>query len=398
MHGSKLNPQATSQYALTYSQQITEEFFQNQEGISGQEIISLSPIKQINFFVLKVLFEEWQEETKKFKSPYFDYRNEEVNTALRTLVNTLSKHIYIQKEDFLSLLVRATENTLVWLYNPAAFLNQEVQKSPEKDLCKELRANSKYIKLNKELYDEIIQNLENGVSTEKAVVESVIKNSVENFSEEVSERGEVETLFNAVAPLDIFQKEEAPVAVTPAPETETESEIEEADNFFDTLEELPEIEQEEDEVKPNQSESISMEEEFQPEEAPKKKPEPIVNSIKGNKSPNINEQFAGQDIQTLNQRYEETEVRETLASQMENKPTEELTRSISINQRYMFINELFEGNEKDYEKSLYQMETSKSFDASVELLVQSYAKKYAWDMNSDEVKELLKVIFKRFRN
>jgi hypothetical protein len=31
------------------------------------------------------------------------------------------------------------------------------------------------------------------------------------------------------------------------------------------------------------------------------------------------------------------------------------------------------------------------------MLVQNYAKEYFWDMNSDEVKELLKVIFRRFR-
>ncbi|MCV9388606.1 hypothetical protein [Reichenbachiella ulvae] len=398
MHGSKLNPQATSQYANTYSQKILDDFFQEKEGITGQEIISLTPIKQVNFFVLKVLFEEWQEETKKFKSPYFDYRNEEVNTALKTLVNTLSKHILIQKDDFHELLTRAVEQTLVWLYDPTAFLLEEAQKLEGKDICKELKAESKYIKVYKDLYDSILNNLESGVSTDKAVVQSVMKNAVGNYKEDPAEREEVETFFNAVVPLDVFKTDE-PIPAKVKPEPEVEAVTEEEDSFFDSLEELPEIEQEE-ETKPEPKEdkplSEGMNEQFEPEVAPRKKTEPLAKKIASTNpsSPNLNEQFAGEDIQTLNQRFEE---KETIASQLESKPTEELTRSISINQRYMFVNDLFEGNEKDYEKALYQMETSKSFDASVELLVQSYAKKYTWDMNSDEVKELLKVIFKRFR-
>ncbi|PIB37238.1 hypothetical protein BFP72_18405 [Reichenbachiella sp. 5M10] len=411
MHGSKLNQQAKQKYITTYSQIILDEFFDKNEGISGQQIISLTPIKQVNFFVLKVLFEEWQEETKKFKSPYFDYKNEEVNTALKTLVNTLSKNIFIQKEDFKSLLERAVSETLEFLYTPDQYLLQETQKATSSELIKELKTTGKYIKLHKGLFDSILINLENGMSTDKPVVESVIKNATESYNEDTAEKEEIENLFNLTSLLDIVEKESPAIVETAQTE---EPEI----NFFDTLEALPEEKTEdtlsvpepmtppsssafaEEDDEPQKPVEESFEQEFEPESPPtptplSSEPEP-KNPKKETTVSNLNQKFAGEDILTLNQRYEASE-KETIASSHESKPTSELASSISINQRYLFVKDLFEGNEKDFEKALYQMEASKSFDASVELLVQSYAKKYAWDMNSEEVKELLKVIFKRFR-
>ncbi|SHK60792.1 hypothetical protein SAMN04488028_106195 [Reichenbachiella agariperforans] len=414
MHGSKLNPQAKHSFIHDYSQLILDDFFGQNEAISGQQIISLTSIKQVNFFILKVLFEEWQEETKKFKSPYFNYQNEEVSHALHTLVNTLSKHIHIQKEDLRPLLERAVTETIDYLYTPSDYLLQEATKLNSTDLIQELKNLGKYIKLYKDLYDAIIQNLEKGMSTDAPVLKSVIKNGVENYALNQEEQQEIEILFNTVTPFDLLEKE------TPVEPVASEPETAEEVNFFDTLEELPEepvhVSPEPIEPEPQKEELItapeerpspiyeedSMVEEFEPEVAPTTfEPETPVEEKpkkKGTSSkPNLNEQFAPQDIRTLHQRYEESGEQATIASSHESKPTPELVSSISINQRYLFIKDLFEGNEKDYEKALYQMETSKSFDASVELLVQSYAKKYAWDMNSDEVKELLKVIFKRFR-
>ncbi|UXP33592.1 hypothetical protein N6H18_06445 [Reichenbachiella agarivorans] len=416
MHGSKLNPQAKKNYVNTYSQIILDDFFAENEDINGQQIISLTPIKQVNFFVLKVLFEEWQEETKKFRSPYFDYKNEEVNAALKTLVNTLSKNIAIQKADFKTLFEKAVDETLDYLYNPSDYLLKEVKKHNAQELTKEIKGNGKYIKLYKELYDGIVHSIENGMSTDLLVVESVVKNAVKNFAAGAAEAEELVKQFSSVAPLDIVEKDEPKPSEQPRKET--------AISFFDTLDELPTLE----EITPDQKKDVAsykepedLTEEFTPEKTESQptpeieiKPEPktveaapVVKqeetvSVKRKetieqKSGSLHERFTTENILTLNQRYEENETKDTIASTHESKPISEIASSININQKYLFVNDLFEGNDKDYEAALEQIESSNSFDASVELLVQQYAKKYAWDMNSDEVKELLKVIFKRFR-
>ena len=85
-------------------------------------------------------------------------------------------------------------------------------------------------------------------------------------------------------------------------------------------------------------------------------------------------------------------ISESHAEQVDN-----MMSAISVNHRYMFINELFDGEADIFTEAIGKIEKCSSFDDSVEILVQNYAKDYHWDMNSDEVKELLKIIFRRFR-
>lgn len=364
MHGSKLNQEATNTYSQSYSAKIVEDFFSKNDSITGQQIISVTPIRQVNFLILKALFDEWQEEIKKFKSPYFDYKNEDVNQALKAFINTLSKHILIEKEHFAPLMERAVVSTLELLYEPEKFYHQELSKSTSSDKSRELKANGKYIKLHRGLFDDLVARLEAGDELNIA-----IQSAVSQYEINSEEKEEVEAFFSSTLKLDVLVKEEEPKAED-LPMPEPLDELEEMETL--TPEETSEQEEINQEFEPVQEEE---------EEAP---------------AHNINQQYK-EDIKTLNQRYEEKEKANTVAAALESKSLSNLKNNININQRYMFVNDLFEGNDKDYEVAMDEVEACDSFDSSVELLVQNYSKKYAWDMNSDEVKELLKVIFKRFR-
>lgn len=362
MHGSKLNQEAKNTYSQSYSAKIVEDFFSKNDSISGQQIISITPVKQVNFFVLKSLFDEWQEEIKKLKSPYFDYKNEEVNQSLKAFINTLSKHIQIEKKHFLPLLERAVSSTLELLYEPGRYFNQELSKSAAADKSKELKASSKYIKLHRALFEVLVTRLEQTDDLKSAIQEAL---SATDISRDEVE--EIESLFSTTLKLSVTD-EEPKAEDLPMPEP---------------LDELDEIET----LTPEES---SVQEEINEEF------EPIDDTEDDIPTHNINQQYKG-DIKTLNQRYEEREKTKTVAAALETKSLSNLKNNININQRYMFVNDLFEGDDKDYEIAMDEVEECDSFDSSVELLVQNYSKKYAWDMNSDEVKELLKVIFKRFR-
>lgn len=362
MHGSKLNQEATNTYSQSYAAKIAEDFFSQNDSISGQQIISITPVKQVNFFVLKVLFDEWQSEIKKFKSPYFDYKNEDVNQSLKAFINTLSKNIRIEKDHFQPLLEKAVASTLELLYEPAKYYSHELAKSTSSDKIRELKATSKYIKLHKTLFEALLQKLD-----EVNDLNIAIQGALTKYHDANQEIEQTASLFEKTLPLNVIEQQEI-VEDLPMPEP---------------LEELEEIET------PTPEESASQEEinnEFEPIE--EEELEPVTD--------NINQQYKG-DIKTLNQQYEEKEKSKTVAAALETKSLSNLKNNININQRYMFVNDLFEGNDKDYEVAMDEVEKCDSFDSSVELLVQNYAKKYAWDMNADEVKELLKVIFKRFR-
>ena len=360
MHGSKLNQEATYSFSQSYSAKIVEEFFSKNESITGQQIVSVTPIKQVNFFVLKALFDEWQEEIKKFKSPYFNYKNEDVNQSLKAFVNTLSKNIYIDKVHFQPLLEKAVVATLTILYDPNTYYTEELNKNNSGDKARELKSNSKYIKIGRALFENLLSRLEEGSDLNAA-----LHGAISNHTISSEELDEITALFNRTYELNVLEKE-ITAEELPMPEP--------LDNIS------PDINKTND----SGSASEDMQSEFSPIED------------EDEFSENINEQYKG-DIKTLNQQYEEKERAQTVAATLETKSLSNLINNININQRYMFVNDLFDGNENDYELALDEVEACDSFDSSVELLVQSYARKYAWDMNADEVKELLKVIFKRFR-
>lgn len=402
MHASKLNREAVNLFSQSYAKLLTDEFFDQNTHISGQEIISISPIKQVNFFILKVLFEQWQEEAKKFESPYFDYSSDEVSTALTTLANSLSKHIQVEKGDFVPLVEKAVRHTLELMYDTSAFYIDELKKLSNEDVPNELKKIGKYFKLYRNLFDQVFSNIEKSVSYDLPVLESVIKNTVEDFEVDASEQEEVENLFNATLKLDVFD------IGTPddEPKAETALKSEDETNFFDSLEDHESSTQPVVSNKPAVEPEEHVEEESVDEEPietteiadDKASAEDLpIGTDEISEPQSVNDQFAESDIQTLNDKFEEKEKPKTIAKAHEEKPVSELASSINLNQRYMFVNDLFEGNEADYNKALDEIDSSDSFDSSVEILVQNYSKKYVWDMNSDEVKELLKVIFKRFR-
>ncbi|MFY0626470.1 MAG: hypothetical protein JXR07_09255 [Reichenbachiella sp.] len=370
MDGSKLNQEAADRYSQSFTSIVLEDFFSKNSGINGQQIISVTPVKQVNFFVLKVLFEQWQEETKKFKSPFFNYKNADVNGALKSLVNTLSKNILIEKEGFRSLLETAVNDTLLLLFDPENYYIHQSEILPEN---KDIRSISKYVKVYKSLFDIIA--LEAEKKPEKNLRPIIIE-TLNSHSVDESEKENVLNSFGSVLAIDDL-----------LPSNTDDQPIEEIT--------IPEISATEA-FGNNSEESINGHNSPIDEEI-KNEFEPLSPVADSSEIGNINDQFGGDDITTLNQKYEKEEIQETIASKHESETVSNLSSSININQRYMFLSDLFEGNETDYNIALETIEESSTFDESVEFLVQKYAKQYQWDMNSDEVKEFLKVIFKRFR-
>jgi hypothetical protein len=102
-----------------------------------------------------------------------------------------------------------------------------------------------------------------------------------------------------------------------------------------------------------------------------------------------------EDMKILNDKFEVGA--KTLADLHEEKKIDSIMEAISINHRYMFLQELFDGDNDQFQKAIEKIENSESFDSAVEMLVQDYSKDYFWDMNSEEVKEFLKVVFRYFR-
>ena len=127
----KLNPTFISQYKTVFSEQLIAQAFKEKEMLTGKEILNISPIKQLNLFIIKSLFERWQEEIKKIESPYFDYHAPEVKVMISKFMNVLSQNISVNAENLKPIIVKAVEDLIVLNFDPATYLDNEIRKRPE---------------------------------------------------------------------------------------------------------------------------------------------------------------------------------------------------------------------------------------------------------------------------
>ena len=408
MIGNKLNQKATESYSKSFSSKILEKSFPSTNAITGQQILDITAIKQVNFFLLKNLFLKWQEETKKFQSPFFDYSKPEVKDALKNLVNVLSKNILIKKDNFKLLLEAAVLETLTLMYNPSSFFIKEFSSLPNISRIQGFKGLSKYIKIHKGIYDQVVTKLNNDGN--QVITDDEIKTLVKfvtSRSNVVEDLSTQEAGFSSVLELDIFEADEVIVEkkVTISEKLVVENEIileieeeDEQDEIGSIIIEQDEVGDIDQDIEADEGIVIETEEEDTPEEdTPEDNMDDDYAPIIEESSPitpnrtTINERFS-EELPTINERFESESRPTSIVELHETEKISEIQKSINVNQRYMFLNDLFGSDVEVYNHALDEVENSESFDNSVEFLVQNYSKKYEWDMNSDEVKELLKVI------
>ncbi len=97
-------------------------FFERKSVITGEEIARFHRHEQTNKFVLLQIFREWNTVSSKFAHPYFDFTHEEVQAALQTFQNVLSRHILVEKLEFRALFEKAVYNTLRLVLQPETAL------------------------------------------------------------------------------------------------------------------------------------------------------------------------------------------------------------------------------------------------------------------------------------
>ncbi len=419
-------------FKKTFTEQIIHQSYQGKDTLSGKELVSLSPSKQLNFLIMKALFQEWQEEMKRLESPYFDYKHPDVKKALVQFMNALSQHIQVNAETLEALIAKALDEAFVLVTDPAAFIQNEFAgREHQTYQQKHAKPILKYLKLLTEEFDDFFNAQASGTYAE------VFEIADDYFADvDLSESQErLFTNLSEVTPITLEQilDEEEFVDIThfeddmeeeePEPETEeapvVEEEVVEEEPVSAVSEEPEEVEElaEETEDEPAESEEEAIEEsldegdEIIPEPEPQEEPtreEEIVEEPEPEEvtepepeteldSEPVAEQDPEPENTTINDQFSEVK-EESLAEKLEKEEQPgSILNSVSVNQKYMFVQELFDGDANTFQKALAEIEHSGSFDDAVEHLVTNYARQYDWDMNSDEVKELLKVIFRRFR-
>jgi hypothetical protein len=143
------------EYTQKYTAIICDNFFAYNQKITGAQIVNLSPVRQINLFVVANIYSNWQKEAAKIQSPIFDYTAPDVQKVFKELMATLSKNISITRAVFEPILNNAVADTITLLFQPEVYYQNVIEKSGNASL-KELHLLSKYIVLHPEFLKKIL--------------------------------------------------------------------------------------------------------------------------------------------------------------------------------------------------------------------------------------------------
>ncbi|MES2389326.1 MAG: hypothetical protein V4543_15095, partial [Bacteroidota bacterium] len=119
--------QAISKYVKLPAKKLCNDFFRTETVVSGAQMADFMPIKQVNLFMLRNLYDKWAREAQRMRSPYFDYESQEVNDALQEFMNTLSRHISVKREHFEDLLTEALQSAVLLALSPIDYFTHEIE-------------------------------------------------------------------------------------------------------------------------------------------------------------------------------------------------------------------------------------------------------------------------------
>ncbi|MEM6845236.1 MAG: hypothetical protein AAF632_23690 [Bacteroidota bacterium] len=337
----KLDQLLVKQYSEEFTEKVLSSAYENQERLNGKDILKLTPVNQINLLVIKSLFDQWQQEIDKLRSPYFDYSSEEVQQALDDFINILSQHISVDQSHLQPLAVQAVQDTLYLVFSPITYFRQQLERLSSEGVREEdLQIWLKYVKVNQSLLEEYLNKFrqQNEEILEQDAATQLLEETISQFSDPDED----------VAP------------------------------YLASFSEVYSFEPEQLFTEPS---SVVTEE------------EPMPPSV----TPEYEEPAPANPPRTLHDYLSEQSSSDTtLTNIQKNHKIASIREYIGVNQRYMFIRELFGNNPQEYQNAIYELDKKQSYVEAFNFLRHEFAQKYHWKMDSEEVVELLEIVSKRY--
>jgi len=324
----KVNNSFIKSYSKSFSDKVLNDFFSQKHHITGAELLEFCKPQQINLFIVKEIFYKWKAEISKLKSPWFDYDHEEVKSALHHFMNILSKHISIGKEELRPLMEGAIENSLFLIFSPYDFYLKEFRRPGFSRVTKEnLDELQKYVKINAGLLNRFIKKFE------EDGIEAV-------FNDDAIR------MFNEICELS----------------SETPEDFEPYLSQFS-------------EIIPLQINSIYTNAEEQKN----------TDSIPKTEDENLHDQFVSGEQKTLLDDLNTTtgEQGEIIANQYPDEAGSGIKNSITLNQRFMFVNELFTGNIDEFEIVVNTIENCQNQQEAFDFIHSNYINRIVKAHNDD---------------
>ncbi|WP_229207898.1 hypothetical protein [Dyadobacter beijingensis] len=350
--------------------------YRSQDVVTGAGLLKLTPVRQVNLGILNRLFEEWKNNAAAFRSPYFDFSNDEVKSALEEFMNTASQHIAVKRADLEPLLSDSVKESLKLLLTPANYFEDKIRAVPDAEFTHEKAEQLvKYTHIHRGVAEALLGRLTDSGSD--SVYQTQAVSWLYEFKDNADLIDDIEqhlVQFAEVFPMNIselrIQEADKSAAQTQQPQQPHKHE-----SFFDSA-------------------FSQLEPGTARPQAPRAEPASAVISeivAKANAQPSA-------ERDSLNNRF-----KVDLPKPTDDKSygsvsvkVENIAGSIPLGQRFMFVNQLFDRNSEHFDKAIYELDRVKSFEEAENLIWHRYASKYAWDVNGEAVTALLAIVKRKF--
>ena len=367
----KYNQLRLERYSKELANLLCDRHFAAYDTINGPQLIGFTPIKQINLFVIKELLLKWHHEMANLRSPYFDYEHEEVKEALLNFMNVLSRKILIKRNAFEPLLQKAIYDTFLLKLDPVATFEEKFLRIQEEITLPKLQENLKYIDLDKPLFSGFVGTLSPS-NRDRDYILSRFRLYLNANQDSIAPLSELVTACSSLLPISEEEiRQTAPqgpslaafaAAVKPTPAAPVE---------------------EKDIVAP-----IHM--------AQREASAPVAAAPKPAAADgSLNERFRANERPTMNEKFSRP-ASASVADTLGNRKIESLKNSISINQRFSFINELFDGDNMTYYQTIQKLDEYNNPDEAKRYVLQDLASRYDWSKKQENVSKLIRLIERKF--
>jgi len=228
-----LDKAAVDSYISQLCTSILDDFFKvPSQKASGKDLLEITPVKQVNMFLIRSLYDKWKEDMAKLKSPYFDFENNEVQNQLRDFMNVLSQHISVGRVPLQALLTEALEQTILFASDTLTFFRLEVEKVARPIVqMAHIESLKKYIVVNKMVLDAVIEEVSSRRMTEIYAGEIIryFHQAINDRSHQLFELKEFVELMNPIVPSSVDKlcgKKERDSIIASLPQSKS---------FFDTI-------------------------------------------------------------------------------------------------------------------------------------------------------------------
>ena len=356
------------QYGRRLAARLCDQHFSSSPDttLNGPAVLSFTPIRQVNLLVVQQLLQQWQAEISRLRSPYFDFEAPAVQAALTQFQNTLSRYIRLSRSIFEPLLAQAVADSLYLVADPASAFVKIWLIQASSCTTEQLRDSLRYLDVNKEFFTVFFASPPLRESrTADEIAEQLRDYQQANYRPHQAMQLLV-SAFSAILPLtEADLREDGPTSMVSSAGTTAPSY-----------------------AKPALGERVSA----------SPSPVPAFDATPASEAPLHEKLKASHEAATspLATTLRAAQSQPTPLAERSAPKVETLREAISINQRFSFINELFNGENMEYHAAVQHLDSLIDPEQARQYVTQNLAQRYDWSRKEEHVAKLLKLVERKF--